>query len=108
MTADATPTATGPGLFDPALRVADAVLFEGYLLYPYRAPAAKNQVRWQFEVLMPPSWTDGGEPSAHQTECLLEPDGDGAVLHLRVRFLHVQTKSLERADGGPASPRCPS
>jgi hypothetical protein len=90
-------------VFDPALRVADAVLFEGYLLYPYRASAAKNQVRWQFGVLMPPSWTDGGEPTAHQAEVLLEPD-DGAdtaaVLHVRVRFLHVQAKSVERAEGG--------
>jgi hypothetical protein len=88
-------------LFEPALRVADAVLFEGYLLYPYRASAAKNQVRWQFGVLMPPSWAEGDEPSSHQAECLLEP-GDTAVLHVRVRFLHVQTKNVERAgaDGG--------
>jgi hypothetical protein len=89
-------------VFEPALRVADAVLFEGYLLYPYRASAAKNQVRWQFGVLVPPSWTEGGEPSAHQAEVLLEPDDDAAVLHVRVRFLHVQTKRVERveADGG--------
>jgi hypothetical protein len=90
-------------VFDPALRVADAVLFEGYLLYPYRASAAKNQVRWQFGVLMPPSWTEGGEPTAHQAEVLLEP-GDGAVLHVRVRFLHVQSKAVERAEGGRFTP----
>lgn len=92
---------TPASLFDPALRVADAVLFEGYLLYPYRASAAKNQVRWQFGVLMPPSWTEGGEASAHQAEVLLEPE-QSAVLHVRVRFLHVQTKTIERAepDGG--------
>jgi hypothetical protein len=84
-------------VFDPALRVADAVLFEGYLLYPYRASAAKNQVRWQFGVLVPPSWTEGGEPAANQAEVLLEPE-DGAVLHVRVRFLHVQAKTLERAE----------
>ena len=33
--------------------VADAVLFEGYLLYPYRASAQKNRLRWQFGVLTP-------------------------------------------------------
>jgi hypothetical protein len=90
-------------VFEPALRVADAVLFEGYLLYPYRASAAKNQVRWQFGVLMPPSWTEGGEPTAHQAEVLFEPEGGAdstAVLHVRVRFLHVQTKTVERAEGG--------
>jgi hypothetical protein len=90
---------TPESLFDPALRVADAVLFEGYLLYPYRASAAKNRVRWQFGVLMPPSWTEGGEASAHQAEVLLEPER-AAVLHIRVRFLHVQTKTIERADPG--------
>ena len=39
---------------DLARRAADAVLYEGYLLYPYRSTAAKNQVRWQFGVLGPP------------------------------------------------------
>ena len=85
-------------LFDPARRVADAVLFEGYLLYPYRASAAKNQVRWQFGVLMPRHWAEGEyqEPWSQQFECLLEPE-DTAVLHLRVRCLQVQTKNLEQA-----------
>ena len=35
--------------------VADAVLYEGYLLYPYRASAVKNRSRWQFGVLGPPA-----------------------------------------------------
>ena len=39
---------------DQARAVADAVLYEGYLLYPYRATSAKNQSRWQFGVLGPP------------------------------------------------------
>ncbi len=38
-----------------ARAVADAVLYEGYVLYPYRASARKNQVRWQFGVLVPPA-----------------------------------------------------
>ena len=42
--------------------VADAVLFEGYLLYPYRASAQKNRLRWQFGVLTPSY--DGTEPTA--------------------------------------------
>ncbi len=91
-----------PNLFDPARRVADAVLLEGYLLYPYRASAAKNQVRWQFGVLMPRQWAEGEyqEPWSQQFECLLEPE-DTTVLHLRVRCLQVQTKNLEQvtADG---------
>jgi hypothetical protein len=96
-------SAAGTDLFAPALRVADAVLFEGYLLYPYRASAAKNRLRWQFGVLVPPTWTEGGEPSAHQVECLLEPDA-GAVLHVRVRFLHVQIKNVESVGAGGFTP----
>ena len=40
--------------FAVARAVADAVLYEGYVLYPYRASARKNQMRWQFGVLAPP------------------------------------------------------
>ena len=40
---------------DDVRRVADAVLYEGYILYPYRASAQKNRSRWQFGVLMPPA-----------------------------------------------------
>ena len=40
-------------MLDEVAAVADAVLFEGYLLYPYRASAQKNQLRWQFGVLTP-------------------------------------------------------
>ncbi|MEV8635448.1 hypothetical protein AB0395_27695 [Streptosporangium sp. NPDC051023] len=81
-----------------ARRVADAVLYEGYLLYPYRASAVKNRVRWQFGVLVPPAYTATAEPSACQTECLLEAAGD-ATVHIRLRFLQIMTRSVERADG---------
>ena len=34
-------------------KIADAVLYEGYILYPYRASAVKNQQRFNFGVLYP-------------------------------------------------------
>lgn len=86
-----------------ARRVADAVLYEGYLLYPYRASAAKNRVRWQFGVLVPPGFTAGAEPSTSLTECLLER-AEGATIHLRLRFLHVRARRVERAEGGVHRP----
>ena len=43
-----------------ARTVADAVLYEGYLLYPYRASSDKNRDRWQFGVLGPPGAADRG------------------------------------------------
>jgi hypothetical protein len=84
--------------FDDARKVADAVLFEGYVLYPYRASAAKNRVRWQFGVVAPKAWSTAGgpEPWEQQTQCLFEAD-DAAVIELRIRFLHVQAKVVEAA-----------
>jgi hypothetical protein len=84
--------------FERAEKVADAVLYEGYLLYPYRASALKNQVRWQFGVIMPREYSKGGgsEPWAMQTECLVEPS-DTPVLDLRLRFLQVQARIVEKA-----------
>ena len=53
---------------EAARAVADAVLYEGYVLYPYRAGSAKNQVRWQWGVLMPPDVLalDAGGPTTRQ------------------------------------------
>jgi len=86
-----------------ARRVADAILYEGYLLYPYRGSAQKNQVRFQFGVLMPPAYceADPSETSAFQTECLLECADDAQVL-VTVRFLQLQHRIVQEvpADGG--------
>jgi hypothetical protein len=83
--------------FATASQVADAVLLEGYVLYPYRASSAKNRMRWQFGVLVPPSWDGrGGEHCAQRTECLMEPRS-GARLHARLRFLHAQRRTVQRA-----------
>ncbi|MGP6159756.1 MAG: hypothetical protein ACLPYS_20045 [Vulcanimicrobiaceae bacterium] len=88
--------------FEPALAVADAVLYEGFLLYPYTASAHKNQMRWQFGVVVPREYANAGsrEPFAQQTEILLEPEGAPAV-NLLLRFLHVVSRRVEVcAEGG--------
>lgn len=84
--------------FARARKVADAVLYEGYVLYPYRASARKNQVRWQFGVVAPRVWSEAGgcEDWAIQTECLLEADDD-FTLTGTVRFLQVQKRTVEEA-----------
>jgi hypothetical protein len=38
---------------DPVAAIADAVLYEGYLLWPYRRSALKNQRRWTFGGVYP-------------------------------------------------------
>ncbi len=106
------PAATG---FEPVLAVADAILYEGYLLYPYRKSSAKNRVRWQFGILAPRDWVEADGPVApavagsieswrQQTECLLETKHDvgDVTVQIRIRFLQLQAKSVERraADGG--------
>jgi hypothetical protein len=80
---------------------ADAVLYEGYLLYPYRSTAAKNQVRWQFGVLGPPGAAAAGlgeEPDL-AVECLLLPGGETAAVTVHLRFLQLQRRQAERSDG---------
>ncbi|MER6981625.1 hypothetical protein [Streptomyces carpinensis] len=109
----ALPAGRGVQGFEQLSAVADAVLYEGYLLYPYRRSSPKNRVRWQFGVLLPRDWVERDGPAAagvsgsadswyQQTECLLRVRGPDAVLRVRVRYLQTQHKQVEAAlgDGG--------
>lgn len=98
-----------PALFAAAQAVADAVLYEGYLLYPYRRSSGKNRVRWQFGVLAPRGWIEARGPAdesvagsadawRQHTECLLEARGT-AALRVRLRFLQLQQRLVQEADG---------
>jgi hypothetical protein len=82
--------------FAAAKAVADAVLYEGYLLYPYRASARKNQMRWQFGVLAPKAFSqsDGCERWSMRTECLVHTAPE-AQLRVRVRCLHLQRRVVQ-------------
>lgn len=77
--------------------IADAVLYEGYLLYPYRASSVKNQQRWNFGVLAPePSNAqESFDPSSMQAECLLECESTTQVT-VKVRFLQSVRRSVGR------------
>lgn len=73
--------------------IANAILYEGYLLYPYRHSAIKNRQRWTIGVVYPREYSDANgniEPYTMQTECLImgQEDSD-AVLDISVRFLHL-------------------
>jgi hypothetical protein len=77
-------------------QIARAVLYEGYMLYPYRPSSVKNKQRWNFGVLYPPAYTEaqsGADPCMSQTECLM----GGAVipaLEVRIRFLQMVERSV--------------
>jgi hypothetical protein len=91
-----------PAHLEHARKVADAILYEGYLLYPYRGTAQKNRARFQFGVLVPPAYTevDDCELAASQTECLVECPDDAQVQVL-VRFLQLQRRIVQAAPSGP-------
>jgi hypothetical protein len=77
-------------------KIAKAVLYEGYMLYPYRPSSVKNQQRWNFGVLCPQSYSDaqkGSEAWVMQTEFLVE--GSSLTgLEVRVRFLQLVARSI--------------
>ncbi len=86
---------------DVVRRIADAVLYEGYLLWPYSKSALKNQQRFTFGGVYPPSFQDS---SQMQAQVLLEGDEDVEV-EVRVRFLHlVERQVLKSAPSGGKPP----
>jgi hypothetical protein len=87
--------------WDRARAVADAVLYEGYLLYPYRGTSSKNQSRWQFGVLGPPGAADAGLGEDDTLAAQFLVDAAQAITVV-VRFLQVQHRRAERelAGGG--------
>lgn len=84
--------------WDRARAVADAVLYEGYLLYPYRGTSGKNQSRWQFGVVGPTGAAEAGlgEDDTLSAQFLVD---DARALTLVLRFLQLQHRRAERATG---------
>ena len=83
---------------DAVQKIADAVLYEGHLLYPYRASALKNRKRWNFGVLMPESYHQAfpdSDPCLTQTECLVEGT-ECTRIEVKVRFLHLVKRRVGR------------
>jgi hypothetical protein len=77
-------------------QIARAVLYEGYMLYPYRPSSVKNQQRWNFGVLCPQSYSEaqkGSEAWTMQTECLVE-GSTMTGLEIRVRFLQLVSRTV--------------
>jgi hypothetical protein len=77
-------------------QIAKAVLYEGYMLYPYRPSSVKNQQRWNFGVLVPQSYSEaqkGSEAWTMQTECLVEASAMTGI-EVRVRFLQLVSRTV--------------
>ncbi|MDT5412768.1 MAG: hypothetical protein QOG14_4988, partial [Mycobacterium sp.] len=84
--------------WDRARTVADAVLYEGYLLYPFRATSSRNQSRWQWGVLGPAGAADSGIGEDDTIAAQFLVDGAQAIT-LVVRFLQLQHRRAERDTG---------
>jgi hypothetical protein len=77
--------------FAPAEKIAAAILYEGYILYPYRPTAIKNRQRWNFGTLYPRVYAQAQrpeEPYRLVAECLVTADAE-ATLDVRLRFLQL-------------------
>jgi len=78
--------------------IANAVLYEGYMLYPYRPSSVKNRQRFNFGVLYPQSYSEaqtGSDACIMQTECLVQGSSLTAI-EVRVRFLKLVARSVRK------------
>ncbi len=76
---------------DQVATLAQTLLYEGYLLYPYRASSVKNRHRWLFGTLYPRQFVETQDESDRwwmQTECVVQGT-DASDVTARVRFLHI-------------------
>jgi hypothetical protein len=76
--------------------VANAVLYEGYMLYPYRPSSVKNRQRWNFGVVYPRAYSEtqnGADNWFMQTECLVTARAS-AELRIKVRFLQAVARTI--------------
>ena len=88
-------------------RIVNALLYEGYLLYPYR-PSVKNRHRWTFGGIYPAAYCAGragSDACSAQAECLVTGPPQ-ATIWASVRFLHLQERSLGELD--PPLPAWPA
>jgi hypothetical protein len=84
---------------DPVREIARAVLYEGYLLWPYRRSAAKNQHRFVFGGVHPRAFAQRwGEAHELRTELLIE-GGEEATVAVEARFLHLIDRFPALVDG---------
>jgi hypothetical protein len=86
---------------DPVRAIADAVLYEGYMLWPYRRSALKNQRRFTFGGVFPPAHHDAhpDDPASLRAEVLLT-GSDQASVQVSVRFLQVVDRAVASVHDG--------
>jgi hypothetical protein len=77
--------------FDGVEKIAAAILYEGYILYPYRPTAIKNRQRWNFGTLYPRVYAEAQrppDPFRLIAECLVVAEASASV-DLKISFLQL-------------------
>jgi len=101
---------------DSIKAIANAVLYEGYILYPYRPSSIKNRQRWTIGGVFPKAFDQQGDASCMETQVLLR-GGEQAGFNVHFRFLQVMTREVGQLatptrelpeEGEPALTRVPS
>jgi len=91
-------------------QIVNAVLYEGYILYPYRASSKKNQrERFTFGRVYPKAYSDaqcGREPWTMQTECLVRNESHDAMLEVAIRFLQPSVRDIGKLDRSGSDRKC--
>lgn len=83
----------------PVDQIADAILYEGYVLWPYRRSAIKNRQRFTIGGVYPRGHSERfgpADPWYTQTEVLVT--GTDPRVTVRVRFLQVVSRQIVRTD----------
>jgi hypothetical protein len=79
----------------PVEAIVKAVLYEGYILYPYRSSNVKNRQRWTFGGVYPRDYARQEESCASsvQTECMVRASL-ATVVEVHLRFLHLVRREV--------------
>jgi hypothetical protein len=86
---------------DAVKKIAETVLYEGYVLWPYRRSAKKNQQRWTFGGVYPRAYSEArgeDDPWLMQTQCLVSGNEESTI-GVNVRFLHIAERRVGRKRG---------
>lgn len=87
--------------WDLVNKIVEAVLYEGYILYPYRPSATKNQQRFTFGRVYPQAFSQaqgGSEPCYWQTQSLVKRSDAGRppAITAHARFLQPLARDIGR------------
>jgi hypothetical protein len=86
--------------------IATAVLYEGYMLYPYRPSSVKNRQRFNFGVLYPRTYSEaqsGSDAWCTQTEVLVVGTSQTSI-EVRARFLKLVSRSEHKQNERASQP----